>query len=384
MINKRVGRRHAWGCRFIICHLTFGICLLCGAHDAPLNPDDPAYLRRQHAWFQAQPPQRQQQLRKLHEDFLALDERDQSRLTKVMQGYNAWLAKLPPADRERVLSAPSPGERLEVVRQLREREWVESLPRPYRDEYVRIDEAARRAKVEEWRAEEADRREESILALRHLTETQGKVPPGFAPEARGQLDLYVGRLKENLSEAERVVLDDARAAADEYGNYFWYARELLRLSELHPILPGQVGAKDFDSLPEAVKKYLVQNGFPVRKKGPETRDLRRAVGRWPEFALEVVRYCQRHNLKLPAPLGDCRKEDMPADVRDYLTRTLEPVLKRSADGRADLKALDEAQGKWPDFPKLVVDLAKKYKQPIPGWTLPAAWDRFRAAKNRPK
>src|SRR5687768_15374497 len=83
----------------LFCLLTFAICIS-AAGDTPLNPDDPAYLRRQHAWFRTQPPHRQEQLRKLHGEFLDLDERDQSRLTRVMQAYNAWLAKLPPADRE--------------------------------------------------------------------------------------------------------------------------------------------------------------------------------------------------------------------------------------------------------------------------------------------
>src|SRR3954469_19406451 len=121
-------RRRVWltvaGCVVLVTTLL--------AADGPVNTDDPAYLRRQYAWFQAQDPARQQQLRKLHNDFQQLPPEDQARLTRVMQAYNAWLAKLPEGDRQRVLTAPSPAERLEEVRRLREREWVESLPRPYR------------------------------------------------------------------------------------------------------------------------------------------------------------------------------------------------------------------------------------------------------------
>jgi hypothetical protein len=355
------------------------------AHDVPLNPDDPAYLRRQYVWFQAQDPQRQQQLRKLHQDFSGLDEADQVRLTRVLQAYNAWLARLSEADRRRVLEAPSAADRLDVVRQLRERDWVDTLPRPYREEYATLDGAARRQKVQEWRAEAADRRDEWALAQRHWAENQGKLPPGFTPEARAQVEAFVVHLKENLSDAQRQALDEARAAADEHGYHFWYAREVVRLADLHPILPGKVGPRDFASLPKEVLTYQVRNDPQFRKKGPATRELRRAQGRWPEFALELTRYCQRNKLTLPVPLGDCRKEDMPREVRDYLTRTLEPQLKRSVEGRADQKALDDAQGKWPEYPRLILELARKYKQPlIPGWTLPPAWERIRAGKNRPK
>jgi hypothetical protein len=36
---------------------------------------------------------------------------------------------------------------------------------------------------------------------------------------------------------------------------------------------------------------------------------------------------------------------------------------------------------------MIIDLAKKYKLSIPGWSLPGppgAWDRFRGVKARPK
>jgi hypothetical protein len=372
------------------CLLTSAFCIS-AAGEGNLNTDHPDYLRRQYVWLRAQDPGRQQQLRKLHADFQALDQDDQARLTRVMQTYNAWLAKLPDADRKWVLDAPTGAARLEVVRELREREWVESLPRPYREEYAKAEGDARRLKVQEWRAEEAERREEWAVAQRTWGEfSPGKVPAVFAGEGRAQVDLFVANLKPNLSEPERKALDDARSAADEFGNYFWYVFEVARLSHLHPILPGRVGPKDFASLDESVKEYLVKhdpqhfkrNGNQIVFVGDERKEFRRAQGRWPEFALELADYCQKNKLTLPVPLGDCRKSQMPTDVVSVIDR-LERDLKRTDQGKADLKALEEAQGKWPDYPKMVIDLARKHKVAVPGWMLPGPqqmWDRFRAGK----
>src|SRR6187401_1970286 len=89
----RVGRRASVRMVLTFCVLASAICLL--AANAPVNPDDPAYLRRQYAWFQAQDLARQQQLRKLHAEFQQLQPDEQSRFTRTLQTYNAWLARLP-------------------------------------------------------------------------------------------------------------------------------------------------------------------------------------------------------------------------------------------------------------------------------------------------
>lgn len=383
---------------FRLCIFPFAFCLSAAmaAHDAPFNADDPAYLRRQYVWFLAQEPARQQQLRKLHLDFLELGPEDQSRLTRIMQAYNAWLAHLSEADRERVLSAPSAAIRLEEVKRLREREWVESLPRVYRDEYARLEGDSRRQRVHEWRAEEAERREEWAVARRNLEQFQnGKPPAMFLGDGRTQIDTFVGHLKENLTDFERRELEDAKTAADEFGNFFWYAREIVRLADQHPPLPGtKVGPKDWESLPAEVKAFLTKSDRHFNKKkgpifaGEELKEVRRAQGRWPDFGIELTKYCQKSGLKLPMPLGDCKKDQMPPEVVQYLDKTLEPLLKKSEAGRADLDALNKAQGNWPEYPRMILDLAKKYKQqPVPGWTLPGppqAWDRLRTAKPRPK
>src|SRR5262245_54369376 len=300
-------RRLAWPSVVALHSVLVTTLVATASHDAPVNPDDPAYLRRQYAWFRAQEPARQQQLRKLHEDFQALPPEEQARLTRVMQNYNAWLARLPDVDRARVTSAPTAATRLDAVRDLREREWVDLLPRPYRDEYAQLEADARRQKVQEWRTEEAERHEEWAVAQRTSGEFQpGKIPAIFSGDGRAQIDAFVANLKENLSEVERKALDEAKAAIED-GNYFWYAFEVARLSHLHPTLPGKVGPKDWASLPEEVKTYLVRNDKHFAKKGwqQELKDLRRAQGRWPEFALELADYCQKNNLKLPEPLGDC-------------------------------------------------------------------------------
>jgi hypothetical protein len=377
-----------WGLRFCFIPLVFCVSWATAANDAPFNPDDPAYLRRQFVWFEAQEPARQQQLRRLHAEFVALDSEDQVRLTRVMQSYNAWLARLPESDRQRVLSAQSAAARVDLIKQLREQEWVQSLPRPYRDEYAKLDGDDRHQQVNEWRAEEADRREEWALAREHWKDNPpGRVPAIILNEGRPQVEVFVNHLRENLTEGERKNLEDARTAADEYGNYFWYLREVVRLADLHPVLPGHVGPKNFASLPDSVKESLRQQDPQFRRKGDDVRELRKAVGRWPDFAVELTRYCQKNKLTLPGPLGDCRKEQMPPEVVQFLNSVLEPQLKRSEQGKADLEALSKAQGSWPEYPRMILDLAKKYKSPIPGWTLPGppqAWDKLRPGKNRQK
>ena len=130
---------------------SFFLSAALASHDTPVNPDDPAYLRRQYAWFQVQEPARQQQLRKLHTEFQQLSPEDQAHLSRIAQAYNSWLAKLPESDRQQVTAALTAVDRLEEIKRIREREWVDGLPKAHRDEYATLDADARRVKVQEWR-----------------------------------------------------------------------------------------------------------------------------------------------------------------------------------------------------------------------------------------
>jgi hypothetical protein len=364
-----------------------------GAHDTPLNPEDPAYMRRQYVWFQAQDQRRQQQIRKLHADFQQLDPDAQARYTRVLQNYNAWLTRLPQNDRDRVFSAPSAKARLEVIRELREREWVAALPKPYRDEYTQLDDDARRQRVQDWRNEESESNDMWAIAQQHWAEGTGRFQPMSQPDGKMLIDAYVSHLRENLTEVERRVLDEAKTDTEVHGNYIGYVLLIARLSERHPIFPGRVGPKDWTSLPPEVKEYLRANDKHFKNqdripKVEELKELRRAQGRWPDFAVELTRYCQKNNLTLPVPLGDCRKDQMPPEFDNFF-RMLEPGKGRpdAAARAADLDKLNMAQGSWPEYPRLIVELAYKYQIRVPGWTLPGwpqAWEKFRAGKSKIK
>ena len=101
-----------------------------------------------------------------------------------------------------------------------------------------------------------------------------------------------------------------------------------------------------------------------------------------------------HRITLSEPLGPINKAAMPLDVQVFVDKTLEPTLKRlersekgeKADqAKLDLERLRKAEGKWPDYPRAIMEIAKSHKIPVPGWTLPGKpelWDRFRTKPQR--
>jgi hypothetical protein len=96
-------------------------------------------------------------------------------------------------------------------------------------------------------------------------------------------------------------------------------------------------------------------GRLIRQYRQEERQRRRewqiAFRHWDELT-------KKH--PLPATLAD-----FPPEVQDYVTKYLRPGL--SPDERA---RLDRADGRWPDFPYTLVELADKHPMALPGPTGP--------------
>ena len=375
-----------------------GLCLVTvaapGPRETPLNPTDHDYLYRQHVWFQNQDLETQQRYRRLHAAYEALPADEQSELARVLQTYQTWLARLPDADRELVYSATTAAERLAVVRNLRDAEWVAALPAPYRREYEGLtDEAARRAKVATWRAEMADRHEEWAVARSNWPDFQpGRLPPALQNELPN-VKRFVENLRPALTDEERRQLGQAEDVSENQGlNYslFWV---VANLADAHPLCPGRVGPKDFASLPKDVVDYLLSDGKVFRKRGDsigpvgdDGKELRKCLGRWPDFAIELTRYCQRHGLKDLPPLGDCREKDMPPEAQEAIKR-LKKLGGTSREVQNQLDQLQKLGGRWPDYPLKLVEICRKNQVPLAGWMLPgpqAPWDKLKAARGKVK
>jgi hypothetical protein len=290
---------------------------------------------------------------------------------------------LPEGDRKRVLEA-SPEERLEAVRQVREKRWREALPQKHQDALQRVATPDERLELlDTFRSNEAARRQEWDFAQRQWKEMTGKDKPWpfNDPALAGQVDAYVasafGVDPNNLPAAERdkrpdrlppecrlrpqevVELRDRREAATQGGYWFTYGALLLRLSDKYPTLP-RPRAGDPITLPRQVPKGYVQPKDPLRN--------RFIVGRWPEFALEVARITRDAREARAEPLGPCRPDDFPEPVKQF-------VLTKLTD--QDRKQLDRHLGRWPDYPQELLKLAREKNLSVPEVTLPGEPNKWR-------
>jgi hypothetical protein len=63
-------------------------------------------------------------------------------------------------------------------------------------------------------------------------------------------------------------------------------------------------------------------------------------------------------------------------TQEFIEKKLMPTLPPQQK-----KALEGLEGKWPEYPRRLAELARQHKKPIPGITLPgpqALWDAARA------
>jgi hypothetical protein len=346
---------------------------------APRWPEDGEVRRRlKDEWraFHKLPRKQQERLKLLDDELNDEPPAGRARLWAALYRYSAWLDRLDEKDRRQIESAPDATKKLEVIKALREAEWVAHLPKADRDRIEAAAPAERAALIASFRQKEHERRAQWQLALRQQGEA---VPPGAPADLWPRIRQFEERsLIPTLTQAEREELFRARRAA-------WpeHARVLSALAEKHAIQvpPAERnGVTSLKDVPESVKQALVAR--PGKPKGDNRplKELRELQGRWPNFALALDRMARNRKVTLPDRLlGPCRQEEFLPIVQ----RFIEELRKDPAAA----KKLDEAQGKWPDYPFAVMELAKERKRQVPGTFLPGSkkfWEQAKAAAAKRK
>jgi hypothetical protein len=333
------------------------------------DPEHYARLQRDLRAFWALPPQRRERLRKLDRDFHKLEAPARERLWRVLERYNLWLEQLPEEER-RQIEAADPGHRLRLIREVRQRQWIERLPARVRDDLLKLPADKRQQRVAQLQKEEQRHRREwqQPLVLRPRTPryTQLKEFP------QSVQDFVRNALLPSLDEDEKKRLQQA-----DGGRWPELARTILELSERHPVLPALPGGKIicFQDLPGPAKR-MVGGRAQLEKRTEAWQKLKRVEGRWPAWALtfhDLLTVPQRKQLP---PLGASRPGEFSQAVQTFIDKQLLPALKPPARQR-----LAGAEGKWPEYPRLLLELAHRHNLHVPGMSLPGPrelWDAARA------
>jgi hypothetical protein len=311
--------------------------------------------------FYALPESRQKAMRRfdrqLHEGDLAV----QARRWRVLGRYASWLEKLPAEERRRIDEETNPAKRLQLLRELRSREWLDRLPDRLRNEVLRLPAEQRAERIAQLRAEERRQRQN----WQRLSSSRSEEPVP-RPAHLNELPTEVRQFVE-LAVLPRLSADERDRLRKAEGKYPEWLRLIHDLNAAHPVLPPLpsgpiVSPKD---LPIGMRRLTRM----------EIESLRSTVGRWPEFALEVTRQLRGKVPNLPS-LGASKLDDFPPEIQTVVRNQLLPRLNDSQ--RQILQAL---QGRWPEYPLELLRLAQQKRVILPVMGLPgppAMWEAVRA------
>jgi hypothetical protein len=398
--------------------------------------------------FLALPEARQEALRKLHKEFRELTPGQQKRLGEVMKRYAAWLEHLSDAERQRVEQAADKQGRLKTILELREDKWLARQPRAVR-EALRVPPAAAAASTVGWlltprplrgvmaanayqaelpelradlikRIKEADtQKAHEWLVVRRFWEelkdpgAKATMPVSAAdlsPRVRDYVEHYLWPM---LWPEEQKRLKDAE------GKWPRYPMTLIELADRHPIaLPARYGPTRFDLLPKGLQKHLTVSGMfkdgvkkvagkftpddllkpyytkPVEQRLSES-GLDKKVSSSTRFIATLVYYAHQKGINrlvddtLPFPeLWPTRMSELSDNMQEFI----KPGGSfHSRLTEAEKTALIRAEGKWPEYPMKIRELAFRYGERPPWYTLPAPpgdegkqhpWDEYRVVPRK--
>jgi hypothetical protein len=327
------------------------------------DPEHYQRLRRDLKAFYGLPRSRQTQMRALDQQLHATDSQTQARLWGTLERYNTWLAGLTESQRQQIATAPTTEARLDVIRQLRVRQWLPTLPLAIQEEVKRLPVAEQTQRIALYRAEfrqQAQQWEHDWYTSRNALPRPTQLDE-LPPEVRAHVEK---NLLPRLTEFEKVRLTRAQ------GKYPEWLRVVQNLAEVHPVLPplpkGEIST--WQKLPQEAKHGLTSD------KSKRPKGINKYANKWPEFALEITR--QRRERKLPVvPLGASKPSEFPPIIQTFINQELLPML--SPERRAELHRLE---GKWPEYPKQLLKLARDRSLIVPGMSLPGPIEMWEAAR----
>jgi hypothetical protein len=341
------------------------------------NPAQLARLRRDATAFLALPEERRAHLHKLDHALQQEPAAARARLKNILERYTNWLNHLPTNDRQAVDGARDTAARLVVVRELRDRDWMDAQPRAVREQWQVLTAPEKTALLARLRQQERQRQQDWQLAVRFWKDlVDGKPLPTRLADLQDRDREGVGEyLLPLLSKQERLRLKEAE------GKWPAYALTLVELADAHPFaLPTQVGPQDVTQLPRAIQDLFAKE---IRGgNGKKHAEVLNRIKEWPKFA-KAVASANKMNMnpadRLPRELWAWDFKSLQKPMKEYV----EKLKLKLTD--VERLSLQDAEGKWPEYPLAIKKLARDHHFPPPPWETaltgsPERWDAYRAVK----
>jgi hypothetical protein len=342
--------------------------------------------------FRELPADRQEKIRQLDQQLHALPAAQRTRLLRALEGYAAWLHRLPDGERRRVLAAPAAEDRLAAVEDVRRGQWVAGLPAAYRQKLANLVAKDRADLIATWKTEEDTRRENWTSTRFHWDFVRtGRQPWPFADEGMRKqvLDFarsayHPGDPKRNrLASADITRFNEAVERAEKGGEWVWLGKAVYDFSrtpryEMYP--EAGPGGKMMTDLPELQNHPQLKEAMARRLANKAGAEI---VGRWPDFALAVHRDFAKTKIAgkgVDLHLGPARPGEFKEELRQFL-----PTLQKKAT-IAEWQGLRDREGKWPDYPAELLRLARAHDLSVPGAMPPgppSRWEQTYSLSPRP-
>lgn len=330
--------------------------------------------------FKILPPDRQAAIRRLDQQLHEKPPAARDRLFRVLEAYAAWLARLPDTERRGVMAAATPGLRLEAVRQVRDKQWLDSQPTERKKQLEGLTAESRAKEIGKWRDAAAANRAMWAFARRHWEVNRSeKAPWPFDDEARKKEVVEYVRHTFKSDDRTRTRLTpgefDRLREAQESNEWLWYGKTVYEAAKRSEMLPEPATGKPLtefaDLWPRAKEHY--------EGKGGKKKILAQNVGKWPEFALAVHAdlTLTKFGPASPSNYGPCR----PADFKEPLKLFVAELEKLAT--KAERDELRRHEGKWPEYPRALVKLATLHDLSVPGVTLPGQPSMWEKTYNPP-
>jgi hypothetical protein len=273
--------------------LGLAVVALCGGRTAATEPPVRKDWRREAAAFRALPPESQRRIRQLDRELREEDSESRDRYLRLLQRYGDWYDRLSAEERREIESASGIEAKLAKIREIRERQWIASLPKADRDWILDPKAPAdeRQKRIAEVRARQEQQELEWAMILARVEERHDGL--------RSELVKWRDQILEKLDPKER------RQRMTEWRNVRQpgVARSMFLESKRLgvPVPKTLENLRLFDRLPPVdivkLRQFLLssealRSEFESRLRDPEKRDL----------ALQelIARYWEAHAAELEA------------------------------------------------------------------------------------